>query len=151
MEVRMSFRGSIAVAGIACVAIVGCTTASSGDGAEGEWVRSPGEARPESPVVAAERISKQPTQDAREKAVREYTAANPIPDDVRAAKESRVTNPVDPSVGQVSQPLQSACIQHIDGCTDWGIYFDGVEMCWNYSRCTVNVCSGVYWCVDTWG
>jgi len=49
-----------------------------------------------------------------------------------------------------AQPLLG-CLQHIEGCTDWGIYFDGLEMCWNYSRWTVNVCSGVYWCVDTWG
>ncbi|HWB75719.1 MAG TPA: hypothetical protein VG755_12210 [Nannocystaceae bacterium] len=49
-----------------------------------------------------------------------------------------------------AEPLVG-CLQHIDGCIDWGIYFDGFEMCWNYARCTVNTCSGVYWCEYTWG
>lgn len=102
----------------------------------------------ESPADAAARISSEPTQDAREQGVRAYEADT---ETLEGARDAEFPAPTGLQSDSGPVDVAPGCFEYIEGCTDWGIYFDGLEMCWNRSRCTVNVCTGVYWCVDTWG
>ena len=118
--------------------VAGCGAASSDNPAHG---------RPESPESAARRTVADPTREGREQLIREWTAANPIPEEVRQrhSRASTDTPSGDPSLGQVSQPLKASCIEHIDGCVDWS-GTGGWEWCVHYQYCTVNVCEPSYRC-----
>ncbi len=158
VAVAISLRQRIligaAAAGLLSFSVVGCASAPPESNApDDDWRLAPGQPEPESPVTAARRIAQAPTQEEREQLARDYRAENPVPENVRAAKmkSSLPAAGADPSIGRTSQALVSACNQVIEGCIDWGVYFDGLEMCWNYSTCTVNVCRGTYSCHYSWG
>jgi hypothetical protein len=133
--------------GAACVAAVGCAAAPDAPPdapATVEWRLPDGAQTPESPVSAAKRIAAEATPERREQLVSEYRSANPVPEDVEAARfaheKSATSSAPAPGLGRTSQALV-ACWQGVDGCVDW--QNGGCQV---YAYCAVNTCNGTYFC-----